>query len=153
MPESVPVGEFEPSGSAAKFGEVGDKHVGRIIAIEHRQQTDLTTGQPKVFASGDPMMLWVITLRTEDGETAALFAKGGRFKVASGSGTSMAFAIGEAVNTAGCSTLEVGGRLAVAHTGLSEAKAGMNAAKLFSAQYEPPRGDSQTVDSQDLFSS
>jgi hypothetical protein len=148
---SIPLTQLEQS-AAAKWESIGDKYIGRIVSIDHRQQTDPATGTPKVFASGDPMMLWVIVLQPDEGETVALWAKGGRFKLASGSGESMLNAIGAAVKNAGASSLDVGGRLAVAFSGLGEQKsAGFNPPKLFTAAYEAPKPQATSVPV-DLFS-
>jgi hypothetical protein len=145
---SIPLSQLESS-TAAKFEQFGDKHAGRIVAIDQRQQTDPKTGQVKTFNDGSPQMQWVITLE-EAGQAVALFAKGGRFTPAKGTGESMLSAIGTAVRTAGAASLDVGGQLAVAFTGESEAKPGLNPAKLYAAQYQPPAPASVPVD---LFSS
>jgi hypothetical protein len=150
MSNSIPLSDLESSASA-KFDEIGDKHVGKITSIVERQQTDPKTNIPKTFPSGDPMMLWVITIEDADGDTSALYAKGGKFKAETGSGESMLSAIGSAVRAAGASSLDVGGTLAVAHTGLAKAEAGWNPAKLYTAQYQPPAPASVPVS--DLFAS
>jgi hypothetical protein len=145
MTNSIPLSDLESS-AAAKFTDIGDKHAGRIVAIDHRQQTDPKTGQVKTFASGDPMMQWLISIEKADGDTVALYAKGGKFTAAKGTGDSMANAISAAVRTAGANSLDVGGQLAVAYTGEGEAKPGLNAPKLFTAQYQPPAPASVPVD-------
>lgn len=151
MSNSIPLGDLESSASA-KFEQIGDKYVGTITSIDHRQQTDLD-GTPKRFQSGDPMMMYVIGLHLDDGETAALFAKGGKFTPKTGSGESMLSAIGTAVRNAGATSVEVGAKLAVAFTGEGEARTGMNAPKLYTAQYQPPVAQPQAVAVDDLFSS
>jgi len=151
MTQSIPLSELEASASA-KFDNIGDKHVGIITSIDHRQQTDLD-GTPKTFPSGDPMMLYVVTIQLADGDTAALWAKNGKFEVASGSGEAMLAAIGTAVRASGASSVEVGGNLAVAFTGLGKAKPGMNQPKLYTAQYKPPTAAPASVPVDDLFSS
>jgi hypothetical protein len=141
----IPLSALESSASA-KFAEIGDKHSGRIVAIDQRPQTDFA-GQAKTFASGEPMMLWVITLEEAGGDTAALWAKGGKFRAVTGSGESMLNAIGTAVRTSGASSVEIGAQLAVAFTGLGESKGpGLNAPKLYTAQYLPPAPASVPVD-------
>ena len=146
---SIPLSELESS-AAAKFENINDAHVGRIVGIVQRPQTDLKSGQVKTFSDGAPMMQWVITIEKAGGDTVALWAKGGKFKAVSGSGESMLNAIGTAVRAAGADSVDVGGQLAVAHTGLGEAKPGMNAPKLYTAQYKPPAPVSVPAD---LFSS
>jgi hypothetical protein len=144
MTQSLPLSSLETS-SSAKFPDVGTKYVGRITGIDQRPQTDLE-GKPKFFPSGDPMMLWVITIEDERGETVALWAKGGNYKAASGTGQSMQNAIAQAIRDAKADSITVGGQLGVAHTGLSDAKPGMNPAKLFTAQYQPPAAPSVPAD-------
>jgi len=145
---SIPLSKLESS-TAAKFERFGDKHSGYITAIDERQQTDPKTGQVQTFTDGSPKMQWVITIETA-GQAVALWAKGGKFTAAKGTGESMLNAIGAAVRAAGASSLDVGGQLAVAFTGESEAKPGLSPAKLYSAQYQPPAPASVPVD---LFSS
>lgn len=152
MSNSIPLHDLEASQSA-KFDAIGDKYIGIITGIDHRQQTDPKTGIPKTFPSGDPMMLYVITLQPEGGDPIALWAKGGRFQAVQGTGESMLSAIGTAVREAGATSVEVGAKLAVAFTGEGETKPGFNAPKLYTAKYEPPQAQPQAVAVDDLFSS
>lgn len=151
MTESIPLTDLQQS-QFAKFENIGDRYSGRIVGIDKRPQTDLTTGQPKYFKSGDPMMLWVITIKPEQGEAVALYAKGGRYAAAKGSGESMLSAIGAAVRSSGATSVDVGGMLAVEYTGDGEPKPGMNAPKLYAAQYQPPAPEAASVSVDDLFS-
>ena len=150
MTESIPLSSLE-SNQAAGFASIGDKHTGRITSIDQTQQTDLTTGKPRTFPSGDPMMLWIITIQPANGDAVALWAKGGKFRAAQGKGESMLTAISMAVRAAGAASLDVGGELAVEHTGLGEAKTGLNAPKLYTAQYRPPAPKNASVPVDDLF--
>jgi hypothetical protein len=136
MTESIPLGDLESSPSA-KFTDLGDTHSGIITAMTERQQTDLN-GRLLAFDDGTPRMQWVISLRKADGDTVAIYAKGGKFKPAKGSGESMLSAIGAAVRAAGATSVDVGGTLAVAYTGESEAQPGRSPAKLYTAQYKAP---------------
>jgi hypothetical protein len=153
MAESIPIGRLESGGNAASFESIGDQHAGTITDIDpDRPQTDLD-GNVKTWNDGRPRTIIVITVETDEGDSVQLWAKGGSNYVAkTGEGTSMADAIGQAVRTAGVDSLVVGGKLAVRHTGLSEPKAGMNPAKLYRAQYQPPQPKSTSVPA-DLFSS
>jgi hypothetical protein len=149
--QSIPLSELESSPSA-KFDKHGDKYAGRIVSTAKRQQTDPVTGAVKTFPSGDPMPVLVITIEDQTGERVALWAKGGRFQAVVGSGEAMLNAIGTAVRNAGADALDPGGLLAVAYTGDSAPKPGLNAAKLFTAQYQPPASPA-SVPVQDLFAS
>lgn len=146
--QSIPITQLQTSPAAA-FNELGQGYDGKIVAIDQRQQTDPKNGQVKYFASGDPMTQWVITLEQSDGQTTQLYAKGGRFKAEKGTGESMLNAIASAIKAAGAASLDVGGRLAVKWTGEGEARPGLNAPKLYTAQYAPPPAASVKVD--DLF--
>jgi len=146
---SIPLSDLE-SGASAKFEKIGSSFSGQIVAIKQTTQTDPKTGQPKMFASGDPMPVWIITLQPAQGEAISLWAKGGRFIAKTGHGESMLSAIGTAVKKVGASSVDVGATLTVTFTGETEAKPGLNAAKLFEASYQPPAPASVPVD---LFSS
>jgi hypothetical protein len=137
MTQSIPLSDLESS-PAAKFTEIGDGHKGRITGLAERPQTDINTGAPRTFQDGSPMMQWVISLQKPDGEVVALYAKGGKFRAVTGTGESMLTAIGLAVRAANASGVDVGGELAVVHTGLGEQKPGKAAPKLFTASYRPP---------------
>lgn len=152
MTQSIPLTDLSSSPSA-KFEDIGDKYSGTILALNERPQTDLTTGAVKTFADGSPMTQWVITLEQPDGEVYNLYAKGGRPKSASqGDGESMLSAIATAVRTAGAASVDVGGQLAVAHTGLGEVRKGMNPMKLYKAKYTAPAPKAASVAVDDLFS-
>jgi hypothetical protein len=148
MSQSIPLSDLESSPSA-KWDNIGDKYVGRIISMDPKQQTD-TNGNPRTFPSGDPMMLWIIVLEQTNGDRVALWAKAGRFKAVKGEGESMLNAIGAAVRAAGASGVDMGAELAVQYTGEGEKQPGKNAPKLFKAEYRPPAAASVPVE--DLFS-
>jgi hypothetical protein len=139
--------------AAAKFDNIGDKYVGRITSIDQRQQTDID-GKAKFFASGTPMMLYVITIQPDGAgtEPVALWAKGGRYTPVKGSGESMMSAIGTAAKAAGAGSVDVGGLLGVAFTGEAEKTNPLfSAPKLYTAQYQPPAPQTASVPV-DLFS-
>jgi hypothetical protein len=144
MNQSIPLSQLESSPGAA-FKELGDSYKGRITGIEERQQTDLD-GVPLSFTDGTPRMQFVISIEQRDGETVALYAKGGKYKADEGSGESMLAAIGTAVRAAGAASVDVGADLAVAYTGNAKLGGG-RVAKLYSAAYKPapaasiPAGD------------
>jgi hypothetical protein len=149
MSNSIPLSDIE-SAPSAKFDAIGDKVIGTIVSMNERQQTD-QSGKPLFFDSGDPRMVWVITLHTDEGEDLAVWAKGGNHKAASGGGEAMLNAIGSAVRTAGANSVDVGARLAIAYTGIGEqSKPGFNPPKLYSAQYQAPAA-STAVPVDDLF--
>lgn len=148
MTTSIPLSELGSSPSA-KFEKIGDKFVGRIVAMDRRSQTDPVTGAVKTFADGSPRPVLVITIEQADGETVALWARGGNYEPAQGHGESMMAAIGTAIRAAGANSLDEGAMLGVAHTGLGKANGpGMNAPLLFAAQYQPP---AQSIPADDLF--
>jgi hypothetical protein len=133
--------------AAFKFETIGDTCKGKVVRAEKRQQTDLDTGQPKTFPSGDPMTQLVITLELDDGTQTAIYAKGGKYDVAEGKGLAMLPAIQEAVKG---QDFRAGGSLAVQFSGLGKkTKAAYSAPKLYTVQYKAP---AITVpDDEDLF--
>jgi hypothetical protein len=146
---------FGGGGRAAKFENIGDKVKGIITDVDVVQQTDMDTNQPLTWADGRPRMQLVVTLETgervddNDDGMRKVYAKGGRYEVAEGTGTSMKDAIADAVKKAGAGSLDAGATLVVAHTGLAKrTNRGFNPAKLYRAQYEAPV---KTVSGADLF--
>lgn len=124
--------------ASAKFEHIGSSITGRIArAPEVRQQTDLTTGEPSTWPSGEPKMQLVIALQTDqrDPETPdddgirAVYVKG----------KSLTEAVRSAVKKAGAKGIEVGGTLTVTYVSDGEVtKRGFNPPKLYSATYAPP---------------
>ncbi len=145
-PNSIPLADLE-SGNAAKFENFGDAYAGRITAMDERQQTD-TGGELLFFPDGSKRMLWVITIQPENGDEVQLWAKGGRYKAAEGSGESMLAAIGLAVREAGADGVDVNGELAVAYTGKGEKTPKGGTPKLYTAQYRAPKA---SIPAADLF--
>lgn len=144
MTNSIPLSALG-SGASAKFKQIGDKVAGKILAIEQRQQTDIDQ-KLQFFADGvTPRMQWVITLQDASGETIGLYARGGNYKATSGEGESMEAAIASAGMAANATAIEVGGQLAIAHTGTADLGAG-KIAKLYRAQYQPPAPASVPLD-------
>lgn len=126
---------------SAKFENIGDTVVGTLVDGQETQRTDFTTGAPKFWDDGKPMMQSVLTLQTEQRDPALADDDGKRKLYVKGSKKdpqSLAGAVINAVRASG-GKLEVGGRLAVQYTGDGTAsRAGMNAPKQYVAQYEPP---------------
>lgn len=123
--------------AAFKFERIGDTVKGKVVRAERRQQTDLDTGAPKTFPSGDPMMQLVVTIDQDngDGETA-IYAKGGKYDVAEGKGKAMLDAIRDAVQG---QDFKPGGQIAVQFSGLGKkTKAAYSAPKLYTVQYKAP---------------
>jgi len=146
---------FGGGGKAAKFEDLGDQVSGRITDVQVTQQTSMEDNTPLTWADGSPRKQLVITLATDqrDGDdddgARRIYAKGGRYEVANGSGTSMKDAIGDAVKRAGCRSLDEGGNLTVAYTGLGKkTNRGYSAPKLFKAKYEAPKA---SISEDDLF--
>lgn len=144
---------FGGSGKAASFEEEGDMVVGLITDCKISQQTSMEDNTPLTWPDGSPRMQLVITLQTDardgadDDGLRRVYAKGGRYEVMTGSGTSMKDAIGEAVKRAGCRTLDEGGRLTVAYTGTGKkTNRGYSAPKLFKAKYEAPKSSIAEAD-------
>ncbi len=138
---------LDDQAAAFTFENIGDTCKGKVVRAEKRQQTDLDTGAPKTFPSGDPMMQLVITLELDDGTNTAIYAKGGKYDVAEGKGLAMLPAIQEAVKG---KDFRAGGELAVQFSGLGKkTKAAYSAPKLYRATYTAP--DLSAVLEDDLF--
>jgi hypothetical protein len=150
MTQSIPLSSIGGSSSpSAKFANIGDRAVGRIVDIDNeRVQTDIS-GNVVTFDDGRPRPMLVIELEQADGSKVSLYAKGGAYEVAEGEGTSMTTAIVEAATAAGAPTIDAGAELAVVFTGYGKAKAGLSRPKLFRAAYKPP---AQSVNVAGLFS-
>jgi len=142
-------------GKAAKFESLGDFVEGTITEVKLTQQTDMETQAPLTWSDGSPRMQLVVTLQTDlsDGENddgaRRLFAKGGNYEPATGSGKSLKDAIGDAVKKVGAKSIEEGGWLKVAYTGEGKkTNRGFSAPKLYKAAYKAPV---QSVAAEDLF--
>lgn len=135
---SMTADDFFAGGTpSAKFDSVGTTVAGTITRVgEPMQQKDFTTGAPKTWDDGRPMMQLPVDVQTDlrdpeishDDGTRTLYIRGELQK-----------AVRTAVRQAGAIGLRVGGRLSVTYTGDGQAKQrGMNPPKLFSATYTPP---------------
>lgn len=148
---------FGGGGNAAKFETIGDTVEGEITDVKLSQQTSLEDNTPLTWADGSPRMQLVITLATnersgdDDDGTRRLYAKGGRYEVASGNGTSMKDAIADAIKKSGAKLIEQGGKLKVGYSGEGKkTNRGYSAPKLYRAVYEPPKA---SVTADELFES
>lgn len=135
---------FGGGGKAAKFDNIGDAVEGVITDAVVSQQTDMETNQPLTWPDGSPRMQLVITLQTteqgaDDDGIRRIFAKGGKYEVATGNGTSLKDAIADAVKKAGSKSLDEGGTLKVGYTGEGKkTNRGFSAPKLYRATYTAP---------------
>ena len=114
---------FGEGGNAFKFDEIGDTVEGTVIDAVMADQRSLDTGAPLTWEDGRPKRQLVVTLQTElhdnddDEGVRRIYAKGGNYEVASGTGTAMKNAIADAVKKSGASTIEPGGHLKVGYSG------------------------------------
>lgn len=130
---------------AAKFENLGDYVEGTVVDAKISQQTAMEDNAPLFWPDGKPRMQLVVTLATdlhdddEDNGERRVFAKGGRYEVASGKGQSMKDAIADAVRRSGAKSLESGGKLKLGYTGEGKkTNRGYSAPKLFTAAYSIP---------------
>jgi hypothetical protein len=120
--------------ASAKFPTPGTTVGGEIVRPPTlMQQRDISTGKPKTWENGDPMMQLAVQVSTgqidpavpNDDGVRAIYVKG-----------QMQQAVREAIRQAGAPGLEVGGRLAVTYVRDGEPpQRGMNAPKEYTAQY------------------
>lgn len=146
----MPINTNNGTSRSAKFDEIGDRIEGTIVSAEELDQTDIETGEVKRWPDGKAVKQWVVVVRTDmrDGDDddgqRTLYAKGGKFDAASGSGQSMMEAIKAAANGR---PIEEGGTLTVMHSGLGKKKnPAYSAPKLFKAKYAPPAAPSIATD-------
>lgn len=122
---------------------IGSRVTGRIITAKKQQQTDIN-GNLKFFENGDPMMLVVIDLQTderlddEDDGARRLYVKGGKYTPAEGEGQSLQNAVRDALKKAGATGLAIGAELTVVKSGIGVKKAGQSAPWLYKAKYVAP---------------
>lgn len=118
----------------AKFPAVGSVVRGTIVSIEQRQRTEFETNEPLLNKDNTPAMEIVVVLQTterdpeieDDTGLRALHAPVWFFEGC------MRLAIMAAVLAAGAKAPEIGGELAVQHSGMD------GKAKLYVATYAPP---------------
>lgn len=129
---------------SAKFETVGTTVGGPIAEKpEVQQQRDFSSGEPKFWNDGKPMLQLRVLLRTsqrdpddpEDDGLRAIYVKGLLQKV-----------VQQAVRAAGTNGLEVDGVLTVTYTGDGERKGNLNPPKLYSATYTSPDPLSQAAE-------
>jgi len=100
-----------------------------------QQQRDFTTGEPKAWDDGNPMLQLVVTLQTDEFD-AKIEDDDGRRRVYLKN--NMKRSVADAVRKSKGKELEVGARLTITYLGDGEAtKRGMNPPKLYAADYEP----------------
>ena len=148
---------FGGGGKSFPFENVGDICRGTVISAKVSQQTSIDNGEPLTWPDGRPRMQLVVELQTDLHETddddgvRTIFAKGGRYEIASGEGTSMRDAIADAVKTAKADGINPGDELAVGYTGIGKpTQRGYTAPKLYAASFRPA---SKSVKAADLFGS
>jgi hypothetical protein len=126
-------------GRSASFKEHKDQVWGVITNSSMRQQTDFTTGEPKVWDDGSPRMQIVISLQTdervddEDDGTRNVYVK---------IPSQMMRAMRDAIKKAGAEGISNGGKFLVRYVGDAEPKKrGMSGEKQYFVKYEaPPSG-------------
>jgi len=136
---------FGGGGKAAKFENIGDTVEGTITDVKVAQQTSMEDNTPLTWADGSPRMQLIITLQTEakdsddDDGVRKVYAKGGKYEVAEGTGTSLKDAIADAVKKAEAKSIDEGGVLRVGFTGMGKkTNRGFSAPKLYRATYTAP---------------
>ncbi len=135
-PETKDGGDFFNSGSpSCRFKRVGDMHTGIVVSFEEKQQRDLTTGNPKSWPDGNPAMMLVITLQTEERDDEIEDDDGRRCLYVNKPG-GMFVAIKTAI---GKFKFSPGSKLAVKYVkdGVPKQR-GFNAPKEYVAKYWPP---------------
>lgn len=136
-------------GSGAKafpFESIGDRVKGAIVAMQKRQQTDINSGDPLFWGNGDPKYMLQVSLQTDlqesddDEGMRSVYLRGGNYVPSKGKGASSLNAVKDAVRRSGTDKgIEIGGTLTLEYTGESKTSGKAFAAKLYTADYLPPR--------------
>ena len=144
---SNPVDDFLLGGGAPTASytaaPIGHTYKGVSLASEVNQQTKMGPGELLFWDDGKPRMQAVVTIQTDLRDPAIQDDDGQRRLFVKGD---MQRAVREAVKAAGARSFEVGGTLAVQYVGDGEAKSGLNAPKLYRAQYVAPSPTAATND-------
>lgn len=125
---------------AFKFETIGTTAKGKITNLGQSQVRDFKTGTARTYPDGNPIMQIVITLEQEDGEETRVFVKPDAKR-----------AIREAVERVAAPGLEIGGQLALKYAKDEASQPGMNAKKIFEAQYKAPAVLAPAASGTDLF--
>lgn len=121
---------------AAKFPNIGDKVVGKVISQKKQQSKDMATGKLKFWDDGDPIYEIVFVLQTDERDPSIDDDDGRRRLFARGQ---MLKAIGQALSKAGWTKELVGGTLGMKYAADGEASArGFSPPKIYAAMFEPP---------------
>lgn len=122
---------------SAKFDTIGKTIAGAIVRVgDPVQQRDFTTGEPKSWPDGRPMMQLPVDVQTDERDPQTPDDNGVRAIYIRGN---MQKAVRDALRKTKAPGLRVGGHLSVSYIGDDTPKQrGMNGAKLYSASYTPP---------------
>lgn len=144
-----PLDDFMGGGGARSFPfeQPGATVTGTITKLpEKKQQTDVNTGAPRVFAnSGEPMWVYILEIQTQlhdpsdpqDDGLRSLWLKGGKWDATNGMGASLR-AVQEAIKTSGAKLPAIGGELTLQFAGYGPGERGKNPPKYYRARYVPP---------------
>jgi hypothetical protein len=151
------VDQFLSGGKSFKFEELNDVIEGVIESLEVKAQTNMETGEALTWPDGKPRQQLVVTLQSDlredddDDGVRTIYAKGGNYQPATGSGKAMRDAIVDALKQSKAGKLEVGGKLKVGYTGIGKkTKAAYSAPKLYTAKYSKPEKPAITEDALDF---
>ena len=123
-------------GRSAKFEELGASVVGIVQHVDVRQQTDIKTGEPLVWADGKARNQLVISLQTEHKDDEE---DDGVRNLYVPIPSAMRTAIADAIRKAGARGIETGMKLGVKFYKTEPPKVkGFNPQKIYSAKVELP---------------
>jgi hypothetical protein len=136
--------DFFTGGSPpCRFEAVGTIHSGTIVKFEEAQQRDIKSGQPKNWPDGNPAMMLVITLQTNE-RSPDIDDDDGQRRLYVNKPSGMFAAIKTAL---GKERFCVGGKLAVKFVKVGKpTQPGFSPPKEYAAKYSPPGiGDSRAT--------
>jgi hypothetical protein len=124
-------------GRGVQFENIGDSVTGILLAEpEKRVQTDMSTGEPKLFKDGSVKTMYAVRLQTGLRDPGDPFDTGERMIYLKWKSLE---AVQQAIRRAGAPGPQVGGQLTLTLIGLQEpAQRGWSKVKVWAAEYVPP---------------
>jgi hypothetical protein len=117
-----------------KFLSYGDTCRGIITEIKAGRQTDMKTGEPKFWPSGDPMYQVIVTVQTQERDPSIQDDDGKRRLFIKG--RNLTDGVRDAVRNAGAKKLALGALISVTFTGEGQAERGSQPPKLYTVEYQ-----------------
>lgn len=130
-------GFFDSGAASCRFTSIGDAHVGVITDFKESQQRDIKSKEPAFWPDGNPKMMLVVTIQTQERDDQIEDDDGER-RLYVNKPSGMFAAIGNAIKMSK-GKFAVGGTLAVKYVKNGKPKnPGFSPPKEYIARYTPP---------------